>query len=302
MNIKSHKAKNIIVIIIFTILCFIIVSNQAIISRSITSSLKLCLSSIIPSVFPFMILSDFLISNLEMSYPSSRKSTLSSTTYVKIIVFLIGNICGFPLGVHLASKLNDKNLLSDEDYIFISYISSNASLAFIISGVGLGMRSSLNDGVLLYISIFFATIITSTIYNKKTSARFLSGNIGKNFFSLSSSIKNATLSSIFVCSYIMFFSMIINFIISLNLPQVLTLLLAPVLEIGNGAFIISKSSLSGSLSLAYTAFTLGFSGISVYMQISNIMEEKMNTIKYFTMKLTEGIIAFIITFVISKLL
>ena len=302
MNTKPYKAKNIIVLMIFTILCVIIVSNQAIISRSITNSLKLCLSSIIPSVFPFMILSDFLISNLEMSYPSTIKSGLSSTMYVKIIVFLIGNICGFPLGVHLASKLNDKNLLSDEDYIFISSISSNASLAFIVSGVGLGMRSSLNDGILLYISIFFATIITSTIYNKKTSARFLSRNIEKNFFSLSSSIKNATLSSIFVCSYIMFFSMVINFIISLNLPQALTLLLASFLEIGNGAYIISKSSLSHSLSLAYTAFTLGFSGISVYMQISNIMEKKMNTSKYFIIKLTEGIIAFIITFVISKLL
>ena len=302
MNTKPYKAKNIIVLMIFTILCVIIVSNQAIISRSITNSLKLCLSSIIPSVFPFMILSDFLISNLEMSYPSSRKSGLSSTMYVKIIVFLIGNICGFPLGVHLASKLNDKNLLSDEDYIFISSISSNASLAFIVSGVGLGMRSSLNDGILLYISIFFATIITSTIYKKKTSARFLSGNIEKNIFSLSSSIRNATLSSIFVCSYIMFFSMITNFIISLNLPQALTLLLASFLEIGNGAYIISRSNLSRSLSLAYTAFTLGFSGISVYMQISNIMEKKMNTSKYFMIKLTEGIIAFIITFVISKLL
>ena len=88
---------------------------------------------------------------------------------------------------------------------------------------------------------------------------------------------------------------------AIGLPDHIRLILATFLEIGNAASIISQAEI-GNLSLPLTAFSIAFSGISVYMQVMCFSLIEGRNRYYMKIKFTEGLIAFIISLVIYVLI
>lgn len=307
MNLNTEKQLKIKGRLIFNLLVFIIcaiaiIAYQSIIRKSMDYAIKLCLSSIIPAIFPFMILSDyashsFTIQNDGKIANYFRK--LFSINGIGVIPFFIGNICGFPLGAQIAKRLYNIRYINQEEYERLLPLCSNPSLAFVISGVGCGMRGSISEGVMLYVVTIASTIISGIIWKADCSASDFKGNLGNNVFSLSSSIKSSAKSCIYVSAYVTFFSIIVGWIEHINLPQWISLLIVSFLEIGNASSLISEKVVNQHISLSLTAFTLGFSGISVYMQSLCFSPEGVQNKYYVKIKLTEGAIAFILTYVLS---
>ncbi len=303
-NIKAKSKNNFLALLVFSISAIMIIMKQALVKNAIEMSLKICISTIIPSVFPFMILSDYLICNFTISNdskPSRLLCKLFSINPSGLLPFLIGNICGFPLGAQMATKLYEKKHMKREEYERLIPLCSNPSLAFIISGVGMGMRGSLKEGLVLYISVVLSTIVTGVIWRNKNSASYFHGISEDRSFSMTESIRSAAMSSIYISTYIVFFSILIALVKSLGMPKLVTLAVASFLEIGNAASIISQADI-GYLSLPLTAFSLAFSGLSVYMQIACFSAVKGWNKYYMKIKFTEGVIAFIVTFVLLLLI
>lgn len=302
-NNKSKSKKNILVLLVFSIAVITIITKQSIIQNAIKMSLKICISTIIPSVFPFMIISDYLICNFIV-----EKDSKLSKLFFKIfsinpkgaLPFLIGNICGFPLGAQMANKLYENGCIDKDEYNRLIPLCTNPSIAFVISGIGTGMRGSIKEGIILYTSITLATIISGVIWRNKNSATHFHQVYEHKSFSLVSSIKSATISSIYISAYIVFFSIPIGLAGAIGLPDHIRLILATFLEIGNAASIISQAEI-GNLSLPLTAFSIAFSGISVYMQVMCFSLIEGRNRYYMKIKFTEGLIAFIISLVMSML-
>lgn len=299
-KVNIPNLKNLYVLLFFALLSTLLISKQRILQLSILSSIKLCLNTIIPAIFPFMILSDYFVCNIQMHNIRSGKIILLFEKMFNIeragfIPFLVGNICGFPIGSRLALQLQDSKYISKEECETLIPISSNPSLAFVVSGVGAGMRSSVSDGIILYFSVLVATILSGIIWREKRSASKLHGFYTNKSFSVIDSIKNAAFTSIIISSYIIFFSMVIDLIKSFNILNIFVITLASILEIGNATNLISTAKLPANLSLPLTAFSLGFSGISVYMQ-TKALNNNITFYNYSKVKLTEGLFAFVITY------
>lgn len=297
---KTSKNKNIIPFSVFMAVAVVIIIKQQALREAMDASIKMCLSSIIPSIFPFMILSDYLICNftLKNSFVISKSfQRLFSISSVGLLPFLIGNICGFPLGAKMVTELFDKGYINQDEFDTLLPLCSNPSVAFVISGVGIGMRGSIKEGVILYITIAISTIIAGVIWKNKNSASHFNGFFKYETFSLADAIKNSALSCIYVSAYIIFFSLLIAIFRSLNIATPLILFLASFLEIGTATSLISKSNI-GWLSIPLTAFSLAFSGVSVYMQTLCFAHEGRCK-NYIKIKFTEGLIAFIIAATLS---
>ena len=159
------KKKDTAVSSLKTSLCFILLSISLCFTNSLKEGviygLKICFTNIIPSLFPFFILADVWMSLIRIP-PSSLLSKICRFLGINnelIDTFLIGNICGFPLGAKMATTKYSEGLMSKEELEAIIPLCTNPSLAFVVSGIGAGLLGNIKMGCILY----FSTIISSVL-------------------------------------------------------------------------------------------------------------------------------------------
>ncbi len=255
-------------------------------------------STIIPSLFPFFILSD-LWSAWFILDGDSRAAKLFEKTFkingVALPVFLSGLVCGFPLGVKGAGRLYIDNRITKEEFERLSGFVNNPSLAFVVFGVGAGILGNIYLGILLYLSVILSALITGFVFRNKL---YKTCNIEYNSrqkFNFINSIKNSGIASINVASYIVFFSAVISVIEKLASNQLTVALLSCVLEVSNASKLVSDyHAFNHEEKLPVLAFALGFSGLSVHLQALSFFPEGISYKKYFLMKTLQGVLAFLI--------
>ncbi len=266
--------------------------------EGIIFGIKLSALSIIPSIFPFFILSDLLISVYKGSDGPIGKifEKLFNISSYALPAFIVGILCGFPLGVKTAVSLKEIGVIDRDECETLSGFVNNPSLAFVISGVGIGMRGNIFDGIILYISVISSSILTGIIFRSKRDKIKNTGEIKRQNFNLSLSIKNAGVSSIVVSSYIIFFSMLLSLISALIKNDMTTTLISPLFEVGNASKLISTlTAFPENFSLTLTSFSLGFSGLSVFMQSISYLPDDISKSKILIMKFIQGVLCFAIT-------
>ncbi len=268
-------------------------------SHAARVGLSLCQRVIIPSVFPFMIIADLICVTVDFS-----QLRLLSFTFERIFrvnkkalsAFMLGILCGFPLGVKRIAELYESDEINKSDAEFLIGFCNNAGPAFIVSGIGVGLRQSALDGIALYLSLVLSAILVGVIFSigrrKPESDGARDGVPLSIRFSLTDSIKGAGINTLTVCSFIVFFSCVcgaLRALFGISLPYVI---LSSLLEVGSATSIISKSQfLSPIGSLALCGFGVGFSGLSVHLQAKTFLavtDIKMK--KYYIMKCVQGLL------------
>ena len=107
------------------------------IAHSVRSALSLCANVIIPSVFPFMILSEFMYSFLSFGALNRAGAVFERLFKINrcgIYPFLLGLTCGFPLGVKCASDMYRGGLLTKGEAERLIGFCNNTGPAFLVSG------------------------------------------------------------------------------------------------------------------------------------------------------------------------
>ena len=273
------------------------------IKAGIIDGTKLALYGVIPAIFPFMILSDMITAskafdNGIISYAISVVFGVPREASSSII---LGNICGFPLGAKIITDRYRLGIISREDAERVIGIATNPSLAFVISGVGAGMLGSTKDGVLLYFSLILSTAITGALYRRKHISSRNIRLINGQKFNLSESTKSAAINSLYVGAFIVFFSYIINMLKALLSSELFVSLVSVILEITSATQELIDIFSNKLILLPLIAFALGFSGFSVHMQVSALINSEYSMRLYYTEKLTEGVIAAVICMIIIRI-
>ena len=278
-----------------TLLSTLLLSQE--LTDSVRGALELCAGVIVPSVFPFIILSDilyYLVDFSGMRRLGGAFERLFKINRVGLYPFVLGILCGFPLGVKCASELYKDGRISRDECERLIGFCNNTGPAFLVGGIGIGLRGSIYDGVALYISTVISAITVGIIFSHcataSTDIRTLESHTR---FSITASVKGAGIGCLNICSYLTFFACIAGIaraILGEGIPYLCTI---PFLEVGGAADILSKSSLlDGRVSLALTAFAVGFSGFSVHLQaLSYLSDTNVGVGRYFIMKLIQGVIA-----------
>ena len=271
------------------------------VSRSIKQGIKISALSVIPSVFPFLILADYFSSNINISMKNSITQRIFHLQSGCDGAMLCGLICGFPCGIKYALSLYHEKHIDKSELERIIGLINNPSLAFVVSGVGMGMLNSLSDGVILYLSLIISIFIISRLSvnaNKKTKNM---ADIPRQSFSFSSSIKNAGYSSLTISSFIIFFSAILGVVQELVTDAILYAMIASFFEIGNASTIITAQRINVFLKFILLGFCLGFSGFSVHLQAFELLPKDISKNKYFKCKILEGLLSGVIAGILKTL-
>ncbi len=273
------------------------------ISEGILFGIKLCVFNIIPSVFPFFVIADavFALSgSLGESFLGKIFSRIFNLPKEAFGAFVLGNICGFPLGVKGASELYAHGALTKKEAEYLIGFSNNPSAAFVITAVGLGMFGSIRTGLALYSVLIISAVITGLIFRGNCIKSDKTRIISRQKFKFVESVKNAGISSITVSSYIIFFSAVSGLVLNLFGDGIIGLLGVMLSEVSGGVSFISTMPFFGiKTALVLSCVTLSFSGFSVHLQSRSLAAKELSFFKYYIMKITQAVISAMIMLIIS---
>ncbi len=272
---------------------------------AIISGMSLAALRIIPTVFPFMILSDLWMSCAEIKRDNRFARLFENALGINgtaVIALLSGIFCGFPLGVKTAVSLYKAGAMSKDELERLSPIVNLPSLAFVISGVGTGLLGNAIIGISLYISVLIGSLVVGLVAKGKGQKSSNTNVILRQNFDLVSSVRDAGVSSLAMAAYITFFSGVIGLVRAVVPNACFVTLLSTLFEVGNSTSLIAKrGAFSPLYTLSITAFALGFSGLSVHLQAFSLMPREISRRRYLIAKLLIGIISAILVLPISFL-
>lgn len=248
--------------------------------------LSLCARAVVPSLFPFMVISELLIASGTgewMSIPLERilgkPLGLSRTGCCAVV---LGLVCGFPVGARCATLAYKSKTIPRDECERILACSSIPSSAFLISTVGITLWESAKFGVLLYVSAIVSAILSGILLYAMQKKKSVIGctkpssPLAKPHFEarmLPDAVWNATRSILLICAYVVLFSTLIGtvelVIRRFSTSEVTHAILSAALELSNGMSAVAKLS-NRQLAAILTGATAGWSGLSIHCQMLSL--------------------------------
>ncbi len=317
---NSWFSDTIFTIIIFLIMILIVSSPERFTSGTI-SGLKLFFFSVLPGLFPFMLLTKLLTELGVFFKISSRLDKFSyklfGTPGVSIYALLMSIISGYPIGAKIISELYEKGLISETDAKKMSVFCTTSGPIFVIGTVGTFMFGEFKFGIILYLSHIISSVMLGIIlhiFSKKKD--FSSQNTVVIDFKKKSNIigesVSQTINSLFVVgAYITIFYLISEVFETLKIfdmigsafayvssalkfdPKYIKPVVYGILEVTRGAKELSVFANNTSLILA--SGILSFSGLSIIMQsMAFLKSTKIKAHKFIFAKCLHAILSMIL--------
>lgn len=322
------------------VICLVLFSNSNLAAAK--NGLYLWANSVVPSLFPFFVATE-LLSQTNAIYLLGRllnnfMKPLFNVRGEGSFALIMGIISGYPVGAKIASNFRQNDICSKEECERLLSFTNNSGPLFIIGTVGVSMFGSSTIGLLLFITHFLASITVGIIfrfwkYNKKYSKSDYSKNpkfsTNTNNLHLSNlgevlanSITNSISTIVMIGGFVVLFSVIISILKSSQIVDLLSSIFIPIFnvlhiptsfvspiitgffEITNGISTIANIPMKEiSINIIFTAFLLGFGGISIFLQVLSITSKTDLSIKpYIYGKLLHGVIAAFYTYMFIYLI
>ena len=286
--------------------------------------LKLCGNVIVPSLFPFFVLSSLVV-ELGMSRCLGRlfqpvMAPLFRVNGACASALALGFVGGYPVGARTAISLYQNGQCSKTEAERLLAFCNNSGPAFIFGVVGAGVFGSGALGLLLYLVHMAASLLVGLLFRfyrpgegprrgRLQGAQFQTASFPAAF---THSVTGALSSTLNICAFVLFFTVTIRMLsltgVLTGLARLLSLLFGPlgfdqswarrlltgVLEVSSGVSSLTDGSLSGRLSMA--AFMLGWAGLSVHCQVLSFLGGSGLSVRpYLGGKLLHGGLAALLT-------
>lgn len=144
-------------------------TEPALYSQAFLTSVTLWCVSVLPMLFPFMLLSKYAVGNGLLS-PLTEKMRLTAKLFkiksAGINVVFLGLLCGYPVGAKILSDYNLSGRIDTASSKKLSFICGGASPVFCIGTVGAVFLKNAFYGLIIYIVSVFCNTITGIVVNK----------------------------------------------------------------------------------------------------------------------------------------
>ena len=127
-------------------------------------------SVILPTVFPFMVISDFAISEFEFQKSAFLRKAFErwfKINGIGICAFVSGIIGGFPIGAKNAIDLFENGKISKCECERLMCFANLPGPAYVISAIGISILSSFKEGIVIYFSVLASAVICGKIIGIK---------------------------------------------------------------------------------------------------------------------------------------
>ena len=260
------------IIFIFTVLVLIFTNRNVLIISTI-ESIELFNKALFPSIFPIMILSDFILStnfiNILSNFIGKIFSRIFKLNKVSIYPFIMSSISGSPSNSKYINDLLINNYISNDEAIKLLSMCNLYNPLLIIS---LTSYLKFKDSIIIIIINLVINIIIGLI-NRNYKIDIINKEFKSKKFNLVNSISNSINTLISIFGIVTFFN-IVNNLLPIKHP-----LITGIFELTNGLNLINKISVSYKNKLIYSGIILSFSGLSIITQIKSVLDKK-NTLNY----------------------
>ena len=268
-----RREKRILSAVIASAIMLLLILDTQTAAAGAAEGIELCFKVVIPSLFPFFIVTTYLnASLLGMHIPglSSLSSILNIPSGGESLL-LLGLIGGYPVGAQLiADAYRQGRLEKRTGQILLGYC-SNAGPAFIF-GVAGALFSSLWPPLVLWTIHLLSAVVTGFLLPRPVKST-MSFSTGRNVSIVQALQKSISICAS-VCGWIVVFKIILAYFVLFAggfLNSAYMLLLSGILELSNGCFQLGKISAESTRFILCSVF-LAFGGVCVLLQTLSVTD------------------------------
>lgn len=285
---------------IFVIFCtFLIFHFPDKVKSGVNEGLAICADTIIPSLFPFMTLSSYIIKS-EITGQGKCGYRLSQILFrqpqAALSCIIISMIGGFPVGIRSVSELYENGRLTEEQSQRLCLFCINPGPAFVITALGENMLGNRKAGVIIYASLCISALlcgIFSSFVGEKCEITESRNPSDKSGASLSASVTNSVQSVFSICGWIVLFSAFTGYLTSIFKGEYLNIFISAV-EITKGCVL-----LRGKTPLYIITALISFGGLCVHCQILGYLKKvKIKYIHFLISRILSGVLSGIICYML----
>ena len=261
--------------------------NQVVVSGA-RAGLMLWFHDVLPLLLPFMLLSNLFVLKI--------RTKKTGAAYAIPVLFLLGLLCGYPLGAKIASDFTKEGYINSSTAAILLPLCNNISPMFLSGYIG---HIVLQDQfpfwfllAVLYVPYVLVTsiafLILHTINKHKQTSGYLTKYIPQQPTSAQSN--DLLLQSVIQITYVGLYIMICSILFALvcaipNLPSDVSTVLCGILEITQGSTVLAASTFSPACKTALILACTSFGGISAFLQTLQVTKQSgLSMIYYFVVK------------------
>ena len=195
---------------------------------AVEEALSLCARSVIPSLFPFLVISSLLLAmgfgDLTASVLSGLMEPLFRIGGPGSAALVLGLLGGYPIGAKTAGELYQSHALSRQEAERLLTFCNNCSPVFLISVLGSGIFGSVRAGVWLLLIHVGSALLVGLLFRGTSSACSQDMSRSCTFQAISpvqafvSAVDGALRSVLSVCAFVTFFYVLSRPLSSLGSP------------------------------------------------------------------------------------
>ena len=284
---------------LFLILCGILIwflTDAARIRAEAAEALILCGKSVIPALFPFLVVSSLLIAlgfgEWVSPYLAGLMTPLFRLPGLASSALLLGLVGGYPIGAQTAADLYRQHLLTREEAERLLAFCNNSNPVFLISVLGVGVFGSVRTGVWLWLIHVLSALLVGLLFrgHGKTADRRYNPPIPCRAVSLPAALVAAVRSSaggmLSVCAFVTLFYVVAAPLEALG-PHLGTALVG-VVEL----FSLTPLLTPGFFGFVLAAGCAGWGGLSVLCQTAAVLDGTGLSLRPCLLgKLTQGLLS-----------
>ena len=259
------------------------------------AALRVCAATILPSLFPFFVLS-ILLSRLGVPQRLGRRlaplaGRLFGVSGAGLTALPVGLLGGYPMGAACVAELLAQREIDRDEAERLLLFANNSGPAFLIGAVGNGVFGSAKAGFLLYGAHAAAAILSGLLFSHPREVVVpVPPRPGEPFAAaFPAAVRQAVGAVLTVCGFAVCFSVLLGLLESWGLFSLLGIstperrtLVSGLFEIGSAVGAMRGLTPSPA-HLALAAGVLGWGGLSVHCQTAALFADREISLRRHTL-------------------
>ena len=246
--------------------------------QDVSAALALCARSVIPALFPFLVVSTLLLrlgfGELAAPWLAGLMEPLFRVDGVGSSALLLGLVGGYPIGPRTTAELYRQGALRRDEAERLLTFSNNSNPVFLISVLGLGVFGSVRVGIWLWLIHLLSALLTGLCFRQYQTGPAGPRNATRSspFHAVSfssalvESVRSACSGMLSVCAFVLFFYVLARPLSSLSFP------LGPALVGATELFSLTPLLTADRFGFVLAAAASGWGGLSVLCQTAAVLE------------------------------
>ena len=280
---------NYITYLITTIIIVLTLFNFNIITDSINLSFNVCINNLLPSLIPFLLISNIIV----------KRNLLVTNTFSTTLLCIIS---GSPSNAKYISNYINYNIISLKDaQKLINYLQYTNPI-YILNVIGLLTLNNKKYGLIILVSNIISSLILKAYYGKIEYNNYKISN-ETLFNTITNSIKDTINTVLYIIGIITCFFIITSYIdIIFNINKNYRFIYG-IIEITQGINYLKDSNINVYLKTIISSFLISFGGLSIHLQVFGILDNKKIRYKsYFLNRIIHSLISIVITSILFYIL